>query len=125
MTQRLQYRTPGTRLWWSNVREWCDCGYVLNRRRLSRKRNRDLETHAMCLPLKLIYGEPDLEAIDLAIWFYRQGPIGIRRPQRGARAYHPSTPIFVALNNRRAVLVRDLDAVPEGDNWRAVHTSIE
>lgn len=49
-----EYRTPGTRLWWSNVREWCDCGYVLNRRRLSHKRNRDLETHGMCMPLDLI-----------------------------------------------------------------------
>lgn len=121
MTVRVEYRTPGTKLWWGNVAEWCSCGYVLNRRRLSRKRNRDLETHAMCMPLDLIYRETDLEAIDLAIWFYRHGPIGIRRPQRGARGDHPSTAIFVALMNRRAVLRRARDTVPEGGNWRAVH----
>ncbi len=121
MTQITQYRTPGTRLWWSNVREWCECGYVLNRRRLSHKRNRDLETHAMCMPLDMIYRETNLEAVNLAIWFYRHGPIGVRRPQRGARGDHPSTPIFVALMNRRANLVRDQDDIPEGGNWRAAH----
>lgn len=86
MTTITEYRTPGTRLWWSNVRQWCDCGDVQNWRRLSRKRNRDLETRGMCMPLDLIYRETDLEAVDLAIWFYRHGPIGIRRPQRGRRS---------------------------------------
>ena len=121
MTQIIEYRTPGTRLWWSNVREWCDCGYVLNRRRLSHKRNRDLETHGTCMPLDLIYRETDLEAVDLAIWFYRHGPIGVRRPQRGHRGDHPSTPIFQALMNRRAILVRDQDGISERDNWQAAH----
>ena len=121
MTTITEYRTPGTRLWWSNVREWCDCGHVLNRRRLSHKRNRDLETRSMRMPLDLIYRETDLEAVDLAIWFYRHGPIGIRLPQRGHRGDHPSTPIFPALMNRRAVLVRDQDSIPEGGNWRAAH----
>lgn len=67
MTTIIENRTPGTRLWWSNVREWCDCGYALNRRRLSRKRNRDLETRGMCMPLDLIYRETDLEAVDLVL----------------------------------------------------------
>jgi len=121
VTQITEYRTPGTRLWWSNVREWCQCGYTLNRRRLSHKRNHDLETHAMCMPLDLIYRETDLAAVDLVIWFYRQGPIGIRRPQRGHRGDHPFTPIFVAFMNRRAVLMRAHDSISEGDNWRAAH----
>jgi len=85
MTTRYEYRTPSTRLWWSNVHEWCDFGYMLNRRRFSRKRNRDLETHAMCMPTEMIYREVDLAAIDLALRFYRHGPISISRPQRGAR----------------------------------------
>ena len=85
------------------------------------KCNRDLDTHGMCMPLDLIYRETDLEAVDIAIWFYRYGPIGIRRPQRGHRGDHPSTSIFQALMNRRAVLVRDQDSIQEGDNWRAAH----
>ena len=121
MMTRYQYRTPGTRLWWGDVGEWCALAFVLDRRRLSRKRNRDLETHAMCMPLEMIYAETELEALDLAIWFYRHGPIGIRRPQRGARKDHPSTPILMALNNRRASLLRKRDHIPEGGNWIAAH----
>ncbi len=75
----------------------------------------------MCMPLDLIYTETDLEAVNLAIWFYRHGPIGIRRPQRGARGNHPSTAIFVALMNRRVVLLRAQDNIPKGGNWRAAH----
>ena len=125
MTRITEYRTPGTRLWWSNVREWCDSGYALNRRRLSHKRNRDLETHGMCMPLDLIYRETDLEAVDLAIWFYRHGPIGIRRPQRGHRGDHPSTPIFQGLMNRRVTLLSEQDDVPEGDKWRAAYANAD
>ncbi|WP_339106922.1 hypothetical protein [Roseovarius rhodophyticola] len=73
------------------------------------------------MPLDLIYRETELEAVDLALWFYRHGPIGIRRPQRGHRGDHPSTPIFQALMNRRAALARSQDDIPEGDNWRAAH----
>lgn len=68
-------------------------------------RNRVLETHGMCMPLDPIYRETDLEAVDLSIWFYRHGLIGIRRPRRGHRGDHPSAPIFAALLSRRAVLV--------------------
>ena len=89
------------------------------------KCNRDLDTHGVCLPLDLIYRETDIEAVDIAIWFYRHGPIGIRRPQRRHRGDDPSTPIFRALMNRRVTLLSEQDDVPEGDNWRAAHANAD
>lgn len=117
---RINYRTPGTRLWWSNVQEWCTCAWTLERRRLSAKRNRDIETHAICVPLEMIKIESDLDAIEQAVELYKHGPKGIRRPQRGHRGEHGSTPIIVALQNRAAVLRREADALPKGENWSAV-----
>lgn len=118
---RYSYRTPGTRLWWSNVAEWCDCAILLNRRRLSGKRHRDLETHGMCMPLAMIKIEDDSEAIDRALWLLTKGPTGLQRPQRGKRGDHPTTAIIVALKNRQAILIREIDDIPQGENWRAVH----
>ena len=84
MTVRVEYRTPGTKLWWGNVAEWCSCGYVLNRRRLSRKRNRDLETHAerifqaavvtRTMPIGNLTGMQDGERDQLAAWYSGLNP---------------------------------------------------
>lgn len=120
---QIYYRTPRTRLTWSTVSEWCDCARQLDRRRLSSKRSRDLETHACILPRSVIAAETSLEAIEDAIWLLRHGPIGMRRPQRGYRADHGTTPVLMDLQNRRAVLKRTLDVIATGDNWRAVHGS--
>ncbi len=120
---RFIYRTPGTALWWGDVAEWCRCAWQLDRRRLSRKRHRDLETHGMCLPLAMIEIENNLEAVEDALWLYKRGPTGLQRPQRGKRGEHPTTPIIMALQNRAAILRRAVDDIPQGANWRAVHDS--
>lgn len=118
---RYSYRTPGTRLWWSNVAEWCDCAHQLNRRNLSAKRRVDLETHGGCVPLEMIAIEEDLSAIEAAVFLLKYGPIGLRRPQRGERINHATTPVLMALNNRAAILRRKSDHMPPGANWLAVH----
>lgn len=118
---RLLYQAPGTRLWRSNVEEWCDRACQLNRRRLSRKRHRDLETHGMCMPLRMIEIEDDIEAIDRAPWLFTEGPTGLQRPQRGTRGDHPTTPIIMALKYRKALLKREADEIPQGANGRADH----
>jgi len=115
------YRTPGTTVTWSSVTEWCLAAMKLDRRRLSQKRNRDLTTHSGCMPLSMIYAETDLEAIETAVFLLKSGPKYLCRPTRGNRAEHPSTPIIVALNNRAAVLRREADVIPEGDNWKAAN----
>ena len=120
---RTIYRTPGTLVTWGNVREWCMAAFKLDRRRSSEKRNRDLKTHAGIMPLSMIYAETDLEAIECAIYLLKQGPSYLCRPERGYRADHPSTPIIVALSNRAAVLRREADVMPTGDNWNAVSNS--
>lgn len=121
--QRQTYRTPGTRLWWSNVAEWCACAHQFHRRRLSRKRHRDLETHGMCMPLATVAIEDDTEAIAAAIWLPNRGPTGLPRPKRGKRGDHPTTPLIMALMNRAAVLRRAAEKLPRGDNWTAVFGS--
>lgn len=118
--KRIIYRTPGTRVEWSNVREWCFAAFNLDRRRSSEKRNRDLTTHSGCMPLSMIYAETDLEAIETAVYLLKYGPSYLCRPTRGNRAAHPSTPIIVALSNRAAVLRRQADDIPTGGNWKAM-----
>lgn len=117
------YRTPGTTVTWSSVTDWCLAAMKLDRRRSSRKRNRDLTTHAGIMPLSMIYAETDLEAIECALYLLKRGPSYLCRPERGYRENHPSTPIIVALNNRAAVLRRMADQIPAGDNWKAVNSS--
>lgn len=117
---RYIYTTPGTRVRWSNVVEWCAAAWKLNSRRWSRKMRRDLETHAMCMPLDMIKIEDDLEAIESAVWLLKYGPTGLQRPQRGHHGDHPTTAVIVALNNRAAVLRREADVIPQGDNWKAM-----
>ncbi len=112
MTQYI-YTTPGTRVRWSNVAEWCAAAWTLDRRRWSRKARRDLETHAVCMPLAMIKIENDLEAIEEAVKLLKYGPTGLQRPQRGHRGDHPTTAIIVALNNRAAVLKRAADNIPQ------------
>jgi len=114
------YQTPGTRVRWGNVREWCLAAFQLDRRRSSEKRNRDLTTHSGCMPLSMIYAETDIEAIETALYLLKYGPSYLCRPTRGNRAAHPSTPVIVALNNRATVLKREADVIPHGDNWIAM-----
>lgn len=73
------------------------------------------------MPLAMIAIEDDLEAIEAAIWLLTRGPAYLIRPQRGSRANHPTTPIIVALNNRARILKREVDNMPRGANWTAVH----
>lgn len=122
---KITYRTPGTRVQWSNVAEWCAAAWTLDRRRWSRKARRDLETHAMCMPLAMIKIEVDLEAIEEAVKLLKYGPTGLQRPQRGHRGDHPTTAIIVALNNRAAVLRRQTDDIPTGGNWNAIKSDIK
>ncbi len=114
---RISYRTPGTRVWWSSVEEWCTAGIKLSQRRLSHKRNRDLATHSGCMPLTMIYAETDLKVIERALHLLKFGAPPLCRPERGYRADHPSTPVIVALKNRIAVLKKEEDVIPAGDNW--------
>lgn len=50
--------------------------------------------------------DDDLEAIERALWLYRKGQAGLKRPHCGKRGDHSSTAIIVAMNNRAAALRR-------------------
>lgn len=118
---RHEYRTPGTNLWWGSVAAWCRAAHQIDARRASRHRNAALVAHAAALPRALIDIEENAPAIDHGLELLKYGPPSLRRPSRGDRADHPTTAIIMWLANRRAVLARLADDIPEGDNYRAIH----
>ena len=120
---RYEYRTPGTNLWWGSVAAWCRAAHQLDARRSSCHRIAALEAHAAALPRALIDIEENAAAIDHALELLKDGPPALQRPQRGHRAEHPTTAIIMWLANRRSVLARLADEIPEGENYRAVHGS--
>ncbi|MEO1139387.1 MAG: hypothetical protein AAFW87_08015 [Pseudomonadota bacterium] len=124
MTGGSRYRTPGTRLWWSDVGEWIAAARKIDRRRLSQQRYRALQNHGGSMPRALIDLETDIDAIDDALDFLKYGPPGLARPQRGHRAKAAQTRIIMDLMNRRAALVCQIDDMPEGDNWIAARASL-
>lgn len=67
MTDSSRYRTPGTRLWWSDVGEWIAAARKIDRRRLSQQRYRALQNHGGSMPRALIDLETDIDAIDDAL----------------------------------------------------------
>ena len=118
---RCSYKTPGTRLQWSTLHEWIAAAHRIDRRRCGEARNRALAAHAACLPKSVIEQEQTIETIDAAVDLLKYGRPGFARPPQGCRANHPTTPIIMDLMNRRAVLLRQLDDMPAGDNWTAMH----
>ena len=102
----IEYRTPGTRLWWSSVAAWVEAAHRIDRRRSSSARNAALQAHAAVLPLDLIGKDTDPSALREAVRLLKYGPPSLRRPQRGDRANAPHTPRIMALNNRIAQLER-------------------
>ncbi len=108
----IEYRTPGTQLWWSSVAAWVAAVHMLDRRRSSSARNRALDAHVAALPLELIAEDTDLSALKEAVWLLKYGGSYFQRPQRGHRADAPHTPRIVALNNR----IAQLDRVRFGHN---------
>ena len=96
----IEYRTPGTRLWWGSVAPWVEAAHALDRRRSSSARNAALKAHAAVLPLDLIAEDTDRSALEEAVRLLKYGPPSLRRPQRGDRAHAQHTPRIMALNNR-------------------------
>ncbi|WP_316016175.1 hypothetical protein [Roseobacter sp. HKCCA0434] len=118
---RIEYRTPGTRLWWGSVREWAICAKRLDARRSSEARNIALAAHVEALPLELIAVDADRIAIEAALDLLMAGPPGLCRPPRGLRADAPHTPRIMALYNRCKMLEQDKNTITPGANWLAIH----
>lgn len=115
----FQYTTPGTRLAWSDVREWVDAAHRIDRRRPGAARNRAYAAHAAALPRDLIDREMHVPSLEAALHLLKYGHPGLARPQRGHRADHPTPPVIMDLMNRLAALKRR-DQLPAGDNWTAM-----
>jgi hypothetical protein len=85
---------------------------------------RALQNHGGSMPRALIDLETDIYAIDDALDLLKYGPPCLSLPQRGHRAKAAQTRIIMDLMNRRAALVRQIDDLPEGDNWIAARASL-
>lgn len=116
----IEYQTPGTNLWWSDISTWCQAAHRLDQRRFSSARRRALEHHVTALPLEMIKADANADALRTALELLKHGPRPLSRPQKGYRADAPQTARIMEIQNRLQVLRRS-DGIPEGNNWTAMH----
>ncbi len=121
----MVYRTPGTRLTWANLSDWCAVAGVLSERRdVDGDNQMARAAHVEALPLALVAGCDDVDALATLLWWLIESPPSkhIVRPLRGHRADAPHTPLIMAAKNRLAQLARAADTatMPIGHNRRAV-----
>lgn len=114
-----QNTTPGTRLTWSDIRDWVDAVHRIDKGQLSGALNRDHVANAAALPRDLIDRETHVPSLEAALHLLKHGHPGLARPQRGHRADHPTTPVIMGLMNRPAILKRQ-EEMDAGDNWTAM-----
>ena len=120
----MVYRTPGTRLTWASLSDWCAVAGVLSQRRDLDGRNQMARAaHVEVLPLAFVTGCDDVAALQKLLWWLIESPASkdIVRPLRGHRADAPHTPLIMAAKNRLVQLARAADAatMPIGHNRRA------
>ena len=121
----MVYRTPGTRLTWASLSDWCAVAGLLSERRdLDGRNQRASAAHVEVLPLAFVTGCDDVDALETLLWWLIESPPrkDFVRPLRGYRADAPHTPLIMAAKNRLAQLARAADAatMPVGHNRRAV-----
>lgn len=116
MSDRFQYRTPGTSLWWSSLDGWIIAAHRLKVRPLSPQRDKALKAHGCFLPRDVIDAAADVTQIDYALHLLKHGPPPLCRPLRGERAEAGQTQVIVDLMNRRRALERAAGLQASGHN---------
>ena len=117
--------TRGTRLGFSDLAGWIWAARQIDARRASSARYAAIARHLRALPPTMVRAcdcEDTLQA-SLQIWVRGAAYNGFARPLRGHRANAPQTRLIMEAKNRLAHLRRqaDAEAIPAGDNWRAMH----
>lgn len=121
----MRYKTPYSRLFWSNLEEWITVAGIIRARRSSLRRNRQRAGHVAALPVKLIYECQSRKSLDFVLFLLIAHGSDFMLPCRGDRKNAPHTALIVAIKNRLAQIDRaeDLASMPDGHNSRGRHSN--
>lgn len=115
-------QTPGTNGQWTDLAEWIRAARLLDKRRASAKRNRDLDSHWKALPIAFVEQAQEPELTELISMLRAPNNVPWGAPHRGQRRLTKWDDCNCRARNRLWRLARaaDLATIGIGHNSAAM-----